>query len=177
MGDSSGSHPTDHARAGHGASRVDPGRVDRAIALACEAHAGQIDKGGKPYILHPLRVMLRLKDEDAQIAAVLHDTVEDCGLELGLIRYRFGALVADAVDALTRREGESYGAFLGRCADNPLALRVKLEDIEDNLNLDRLGREPTIDDARRCRKYHDARNVLIGRALADHAQLTLNPGN
>lgn len=135
--------------------------LDEAILLAVSAHKGQEDKGGAPYILHPLRVMLRCKTAEQRIAAVLHDAVEDGGVELGLIRHWFGEAVADAVHALSRREGEEYEAFIERCAADPIARVVKLADLEDNLDLSRLGREPTIRDAKRADKYHAARARLF----------------
>jgi (p)ppGpp synthase/HD superfamily hydrolase len=136
-------------------------RLDKAIKLATDAHRGQFDKGGAPYILHPLRVMLACEGEDARIAAVLHDTVEDGGVELSLISHLLGSAVANAVNALTRREGESYQAFIDRCALNEIAIEVKLADLADNMNLQRLGREPTGDDYRRHAKYADAENTLM----------------
>ena len=140
-------------------------RLETAISLACEFHNGQKDKGGQPYILHPLRVMLKLDDEDKRIAAVLHDTVEDCGLEIGPIRKQFGAEIAEAVDALTRREGESYMEFIERCGANEIARAVKWADLCDNMKLERLGREPTPEDAKRQRKYWKARERLTAIAM------------
>ncbi len=139
--------------------------LEAAIALAAEAHAGQVDRGGQPYIFHPLRIMLKLDSEAKRIAAVLHDTVEDCGLELGLIKRRFGAEVAEAVDALTRREGESYMGFIERCGANEIARAVKWADLCDNMKLERLGREPTIEDAKRQQKYQKARDRLNAIAM------------
>ncbi len=129
--------------------------LDYAIELAARHHSGQVDKGGAPYILHPLRVMMRVQGDEARIAAVLHDVVEDCGVSPLIIRAAFGDVVGDAVDALTRGEGESYGDFIERCARNPLAREVKLADLADNLDTSRL---PTITDAdeRRIKKYRAA---------------------
>lgn len=110
--------------------------LNYAITLAAQAHAGQFDKGGSPYILHPLRVMLACKTEAERITAILHDTVEDCGIELGMLSEHFGGGVADAVDAMTRRQGETYEAFIDRCALNPIARVVKLADIADNMDVD-----------------------------------------
>jgi (p)ppGpp synthase/HD superfamily hydrolase len=138
--------------------------LDKAIELAVQSHAGQVDKAGEPYILHPLRVMMACKSEPGRIAAVLHDTVEDTGLELSLIAHRFGSDVANAVNALTRRDGESYQAFIERCALDPIARTVKLADLADNMNLDRLTRELTIEDARRQQKYAKAREYLLRAA-------------
>jgi (p)ppGpp synthase/HD superfamily hydrolase len=134
--------------------------LDEAIQIAVEAHKGQVDKAGEPYILHPLRVMLMCAPE-CRIAAVLHDTVEDTGLELRLIGHRFGAEIAEAVDALTRREGENYTDFIKRCGQNEMARQVKMADLSDNMRLERLGREPTAEDAKRQRKYSDAYAYLF----------------
>lgn len=130
-------------------------RLEAAIAFASECHNGQTDKGGHPYILHPLRVMLRLDDEERRIAALLHDTVEDCGVPLSVIRERFGDPVAEAVDALTKRPGETYDQFIERCALNDIARAVKLADIKDNSDLSRL-KQVTAADLARIEKYRAA---------------------
>ncbi|OWK29807.1 HD domain-containing protein [Sphingomonas mucosissima] len=105
---------------------TDPARslLDAAIVLATDAHRGQVDKAGAPYILHPLRVMLAQADDARRIAAVLHDVVEDCAVAPDTIRARFGDAVADAVVALTRRHDEDYDAFVTRCAADPIARDV-----------------------------------------------------
>ncbi len=109
--------------------------LDQAIKLAIDAHAGQVDKAGQPYILHPLRVMLAMESDVERIVAVLHDTVEDStDVGHGDILALFGTEVHDAVYALTRRTGEPYEAFIGRCAENAIARCVKLADIADNLS-------------------------------------------
>ncbi len=138
---------------------MDEGTLEDAIALAASLHKGQVDKAGQRYILHPLRVMLSLDDDRARIAAVLHDTVEDCGLTLETIGTRFGADIAEAVDALTKREGEDYTRFIERCGRNPLARKVKLADIGDNSNLARLA-ELTPKDLERVEKYRLAAERL-----------------
>jgi (p)ppGpp synthase/HD superfamily hydrolase len=137
--------------------------LDQAIILATRAHAGQLDKGGAPYILHPLRVMLGCQTEEQRIAAVLHDTYEDGGITLEYIEEHFGKRIADAVDALSRRihEGETYSEFIHRCGKNEIARVVKLEDLKDNMDETRLGRDPTEEDTRRIAKYAKARRTLI----------------
>jgi guanosine-3',5'-bis(diphosphate) 3'-pyrophosphohydrolase len=109
--------------------------LELAILIATIAHAGQVDKAGQPYILHPLRVMLRLSTEPERIAAVLHDVLEDCrGWTLERLRGHFGPEVASAVDALTRREGETYRQYILRAAADPIARAVKVADLHDNLD-------------------------------------------
>jgi len=136
------------------------GKLEEAIILATQAHAGQVDKGGAPYIFHPLRVMMAMTSEQDRIVAVLHDVVEDSDYELTNIASQFGVAVYDAVDALTRRDGETYEAFVERCSKNTTARRVKLADLADNMDLKRLGRDPTAEDARRFHRYNSARAYL-----------------
>lgn len=115
-------------------------KLTDAILLACSAHDGQTDKAGEPYILHPLRVMQAMTTKTDRIVAVLHDVAEDVEYGWDLIHGgEFSDEVVDAVDALTRREGESYEDFIQRCAANPIARRVKLADIADNLSPSRSG--------------------------------------
>ena len=134
--------------------------LEDAIVLAAAAHRGQFDKAGMPYILHPLRVMQRVEAYEERIAAVLHDTVEDGGVELRLIRHRFGERIADAVDALSRRIGESYSEFIARCAGDPIARVVKLADLYDNLDRTRIPFPSPADEAR-WEKYTRAKAVLL----------------
>jgi (p)ppGpp synthase/HD superfamily hydrolase len=130
--------------------------LERAIAIAAEAHAGQKNKDGGPYILHPVRVMMRVEGLDAQTAAILHDVVEDTPWTLDQLRAEgFSESVLAAVDSLTHREGEEYVDYVARAGSNPLARRVKLADLEDNMNIMRLG-EVRDKDLERVRKYHKA---------------------
>jgi len=83
--------------------------LTRALVLAAQHHAGQKDKGGNPYILHPLRIMLRASTEEERITALLHDIVEDTPLTLDDIkREGFDDKIVEAIDCLTRRQGETY---------------------------------------------------------------------
>lgn len=113
--------------------------LEDGIRLACEVHRGQVDLAGAPYILHPLRVMCQMRTEAEQLAAVLHDVVEDTEVtleELALRGCPEDVLLAVAV--LTHQPGESYTEYLERVVRCPLARRVKLKDLEDNMNLERL---------------------------------------
>jgi (p)ppGpp synthase/HD superfamily hydrolase len=113
--------------------------LEDAIALAVEAHRGQRDKAGQSYILHPLRVMMRLETEAERMAAILHDVVEDTPYTLERLRaLGYPEEVLGALDCLTKREGESYEAFIERVRPHPLARRVKLADLEDNMDVRRL---------------------------------------
>jgi (p)ppGpp synthase/HD superfamily hydrolase len=111
-------------------------RIQRAIGFATAAHEGQVDRSGAPYILHPLRVAFSLvgvAPEAGVIAALLHDVVEDTEMTLDDIDKVFGTYVAEIVDALTRRDGESYDDFIARVQEHPVATIVKIADIRDNL--------------------------------------------
>ena len=137
--------------------------LERAIAIAAEAHTGQTDKGGAPYILHPLRVMLRVEGEDARIAAVLHDLVEDTHWTFeDLRREGFGDGVIAALDGLTRREGEIYLDFCRRAATNKLARQVKLADIQDNLDPARIAALPA-ENRSLADRYRKALAILLGQ--------------
>lgn len=132
------------------------GRIEKALEIALAAHAGQTDKGGAPYILHPIRVMLACQTEDERVVALLHDVVEDSEYSLGDIVAIFGAETADAVDCLTKRRGEEYDDYLGRVQENATAARVKIADLEDNCDLGRLGRDASLADLERSAKYNGA---------------------
>lgn len=117
--------------------------IDEAILNAVYHHRGQVDKAGKPYILHPLRVMLavaalppaseQVTIEQEMMAAVLHDAVEDTEMTLEDVRGLFGDTVAELVDGLSKREGESYFGFLARVMADPAVFKIKIADIRDNL--------------------------------------------
>jgi (p)ppGpp synthase/HD superfamily hydrolase len=134
--------------------------LERAIALAATAHEGQLDKAGAPYILHVLRVMLRLQTPEARMAAVLHDIVEDCGWTLDRLRADgFPEAVVTGIDAVTRREAESYEEFVLRAKAHPIGRLVKMADLEDNSDLTRLP-EVTDRDRARLDKYRRAMEAL-----------------
>ncbi|WP_367085003.1 HD domain-containing protein [Pseudomonas sp. HOU2] len=133
--------------------------LERAIAIAATAHAGQVDKGGAPYILHPLKVMLRMTTLEERIVAVLHDVVEDCGISLDDLRKEgFSEEVLSAIESVTKVPGESYEDFVERAAQNPIGRAVKLADLEENSDLSRIA-SPSWEDLERIEKYRRA----IGR--------------
>ena len=105
--------------------------LERAVAIAAEAHAGQVDKAGAPYLLHPLRVMLALTSNEERIVAVLHDVCEDCpGWSFERLRSEgFSDRILAALDSVTKREGEAYSDFVGRAAANAIGRNVKLADL------------------------------------------------
>ena len=108
--------------------------LNEAITLAVSAHADQADKAGEPYILHVLRVMLAQTDVEAMTVAALHDVVEDTDITIADLREAgWSQRIVDAVDAMTRRDGEDYFDFAIRAASNELARPVKVADLRDNL--------------------------------------------
>jgi (p)ppGpp synthase/HD superfamily hydrolase len=113
--------------------------LEDAIALATEAHRGQRGKAGQPYFLHVLRVMFRLDSDMERVVGVLHDVVEDTGRSFDdLRRLGYSEEVLAALECVTKRESESYEQFVERAGSNPVARRVKLADLEDNMDLRRL---------------------------------------
>jgi len=114
--------------------------LDRALRVAIESHAGQTDRAGAPYILHVLQVLAGCRpDPDAMVAAALHDVVEDTPKTLDDLRLEgFPDRIIEAVDALTRRDGETYEDFIERVARVPLARKVKLADLQHNMDVRRL---------------------------------------
>ena len=135
--------------------------LERAIAIAAEAHTGQVDKAGASYILHPLRVMLAMPNDDSRIVAVLHDLCEDCPAWSPdrLRQEGFAQRIVDAIEAVTRREDESYEDFVGRAAANPIGRAVKRADLRDNMDVSRLA-EPGARDLARVAKYRNALAIL-----------------
>lgn len=136
--------------------------VEDAVSIAARAHRGQTDKAGAPYLLHPLRLMLRMDTEAAMMAAVLHDVVEDTEWTLERLREAgFSEEVLEAVDCLTHREGESYQQFVERVRTNPIARQVKIADLEDNMNVRRMNQLGP-KELERMEKYHRAWRALTG---------------
>jgi len=140
--------------------------IHRAIIIAAEAHSGQTDKGGAPYILHPLRVMLKMDTDEERVVAVLHDVAEDCPeWPVARLAGNFRPGVGPALDAITKRGGEPYDIYLNRVAANSIARKVKMADLSDNSDLKRLGREPTDADYMRRAKYQKAAGFLFSAPL------------
>ena len=135
--------------------------LTRAIDIAITAHQGLKDKVGKPYITHVMRVMERCKTEEEKIVAALHDVVEDTSTTIDDLRKEgFSEKVLAAVAAITKNKGESKSHYIGRVRKNPLAIRVKLNDLEDNMDIRRL---PKISDSdvERLSKYLQIYRMLL----------------
>lgn len=130
----------------------------RAIDIAMTAHEGQVDKGGAPYALHPIRVMIAAHDLnpglpiEGLIAAVLHDVVEDTDVTIEDIELAFGQEVADTIALLTKTPHEPNDLYYGRLKQNDAATWIKLADLHDNLDVTRLT-SFTEKDAARIARY------------------------
>lgn len=127
--------------------------LERALFLAVNNHLGFKDRFGKPYIYHPLRIMIRMKTDEEKIVALLHDLVEDTPITLNDLRKEgFSREVVKAVDLLTRYPKQTYEEYIDGMKGNRLAIRVKLGDLEDNMDPLRF---PSINDnaIKRIRKY------------------------
>ena len=136
--------------------------LEDAISLAVNAHQGQRDKAGQPYILHPLRVMFRLESDEARIVAILHDVLEDTVITKEKLReLGYAEHLITALEHLAHREGEGYQDFITRAAQDPIARQVKLADLEDNMDVRRLS-SMSQKDAERLAKYCKAWNYLKG---------------
>ncbi|MDW7670341.1 MAG: GTP pyrophosphokinase [Bacillota bacterium] len=135
--------------------------LEKAIEIALKAHQGQTDKAGAPYILHPLRVMLAGETETEQICGILHDVVEDSNVSLEDLKMEgFSDEVLQVLELLTRKESESYDEFIDRVMTNGTAMRVKLADLKDNMDLTRIEKI-TEADLVRVRKYRKAHDRII----------------
>ncbi|MDO5155334.1 MAG: GTP pyrophosphokinase [Eubacteriales bacterium] len=144
--------------------------LEKAIEIAVEAHRGQLDKAGTIYILHPIRVMLRGQNDTERIVGILHDVVEDTPVTIEMLRLEgFSDEILCALDCLTKQLGEDYGHFIDRVMTNPLATQIKLYDMEDNLNRDRIP-YPTEQDEARFVKYTKFHAILIAKLKEYQAQ-------
>ncbi|MPZ81213.1 MAG: HD domain-containing protein [Actinophytocola sp.] len=139
--------------------------LDDAIQLARRAHEGQLDKSGRPYIAHPLRVMGQVRGDHERMTAVLHDVVEDTGVTLDdLTAVGCPPEVLDAVAAISKRPDEPQADYLTRVMANPIALVVKRADIADNMSEDRMGRLDAPTQERLRVKYEAALRQLNGHS-------------
>lgn len=131
--------------------------LEDCIALAVEVHRGQKDKYGRPYILHPLHLMAQMDTEEEMMTAVLHDVVEDSGRTLvDLQALGLPEAVIGAVGLLTHdKETTSYDEYVRQLKSDPLARKVKLADLEHNMDVRRL-RSVGEKEAERLEKYRRA---------------------
>ena len=135
--------------------------LDRAIQIAVQAHAGQKDKGGNPYILHPIRVMMSVSGINEKIVAILHDVVEDSDWTFdALLKEGFSSEIIEALKSVTKTsEQEDYESFIRRAKANAIGRQVKIADLKDNLDVTRIP-ELSGKDIQRIEKYMRALNQL-----------------
>lgn len=136
--------------------------LERAIQIAVLAHNGQVDKGGRPYILHPISVMMKMDTIEEKIVAILHDSIEDSNIKKEeLIAFGIPKRLVDEIDLLTRKNGDSYMQYISKVKTGKIAKKVKLADLETNMNLSRI-KKPTKTDFDRVKKYKKAYKLLLG---------------
>lgn len=112
-----------------------------AIIIAATGHKDQVDKGGQPYILHPMRVCGALFGQPPEVlqVGVLHDVIEDTPITMEMLaKEGFAAVVLEAVDAISRREDEVYNDYIERLCENAIAVQVKVVDVLDNMTDERM---------------------------------------
>lgn len=136
--------------------------LEKALSVAAAAHQGQTGKDGQPRVLHSLRVMMAVHQPQERVVALLHDVVEhgDGWTLERLAEEGFTGPVLEAVDALTRREGEEFADFARRSAANGLARPVKIADLRDNLSAV-LSHEPSEKWAGKVERYASALRLII----------------
>ncbi len=129
-------------------------QLNKAVIIAIEAHAGQLDtNNGRPYIEHPFRVMNAGVTLQEKIVGVLHDVIEDTTWTLEQLSTEgFSDEIINAVDAMSRRDNESYDNYILRLQENSIAIRVKINDLTDNMDIRRWN-EIQYHDLARLQKY------------------------
>jgi (p)ppGpp synthase/HD superfamily hydrolase len=135
--------------------------LQKAITIAIEAHKNQADRYQAPYIMHVMRVMMRGKTEAEKICGILHDVVEDTDWTFeDLQREGFPADIIESLRCLTKGEDEPYDQYIDRVKTNKLAIAVKINDLEDNMDVRRMPHmEPK--DVDRFNKYLKAYQQLV----------------
>lgn len=137
--------------------------TNRALHIAYEAHADQVDKCGTPYVFHPYHLAEQMDDEMSTCVALLHDVVEDTDATLGDLAREFPAEIIDALRLLTHQPGVPYLDYVCALAANPIARAVKRADLRHNMDETRYagGAQPPADElARRRERYHAALAIL-----------------
>lgn len=124
-----------------------------------DLHSGQKDKSGVPYIYHVTHVAEQMNTEDETIVALLHDTLEDTELNPNYIKDNCGEHILEAVKLLTHKKNEPYFDYIMKIKDNPLARKVKIADLQHNIDLTRIA-NPSDKDFKRVEKYKKALEIL-----------------
>ena len=131
--------------------------LHKALTIACEAHQGQSSINGEPYILHPLRLLIKAKSNEERIIAILHDVVEKTNISLADLKNKgFDQNIISSIDSLSRRRGESYVDYIGRLMQNRISVKIKLLDLADNIKMHSENNENGIYDV----KINQYKNAL-----------------
>ena len=110
--------------------------LHKAITIACDAHQGQSSINGEPYILHPLRLLIKAKSNEEKIIAVLHDVIEKSNISLADLKNKgFDQNIISSIESLSRRRGESYVDYIARLMKNNISVKIKLLDLADNIKI------------------------------------------
>lgn len=134
--------------------------LNKAINLAKKYHKGQVDKGGEPYVGHPLRVMEGVETLEEKVLAVLHDVLEDCDVSAEqLIEEGIPKELVEKLIILCKEKNEDYFHYINRIKNDKATINVKLSDLKDNMDLKRL-KEITEKDIERLEKYKKAKEIL-----------------
>lgn len=134
----------------------------KAMKLAYEAHLGQVDKAGVPYIFHPIHLAEQMKDEDTTVVALLHDVVEDTKYTLKDLKdMGFTEKQVEAVSFMTHDKSEPYLNYVKRVKTNPTAKTVKIEDLKHNSDITRVKNPTSKDYDRLEKKYKPAMKILM----------------
>ena len=131
--------------------------LHKAITIACDAHQGQSSINGEPYILHPLRLLIKAKSNEEKIIAVLHDVIEKSNISLADLKNKgFDQNIISSIDSLSRRRGESYVDYIARLMKNNISVKIKLLDLADNIKIHSENNDNGIYDA----KINQYKNAL-----------------
>ena len=148
-----------------GEPKGDQAMLCTAWRIAVEVHGLQLDRGGECYLFHVARVGMAMDTPLGQVCGLLHDVLEDspnAHMWVQVFEVDFPNAVLDCSVALCRKEGEDYlGAYIPRVAKNPLALRVKLADLMDNVRPERLAKLDPEEAVRLRHRYHAAHAYLL----------------
>ena len=131
-----------------------------ALVISFNAHKEQVDKSGMPYVYHPYRIAEQMEDEYSTCVALLHDVVEDSDITLDDLKNKgFPQEVIEAIALMTHDDDTPYFDYIKRIKTNPIATAVKLADLQDNSNYERLDKVE-IKDLQRLEKYREAKRIL-----------------
>ena len=132
----------------------------KAMKVAFDAHNGQLDKSGIPYIYHPIHLAEQMQTEEECIVALLHHVAEDTAVTIEQLEKEFSSTVIQALKLLTHDKAIEYMDYVKKLKSNPIARKVKLADLRHNSDESRLS-HLTEKDRKRNEKYHRAIEFLM----------------